>query len=462
MWDAGSLIIGIVIGVSLFRLPGSVLSNVPGPLTALAMWLLGGVLSLAGALCYCELATAHPQSGGDYVYLTRAYGSCTGFLFGWMRFTLIHPANIGAMAFVFAEHAVHFFGLPSGGEAMLAIGAIIVLTGLNLGGVMLGKGTQNALSVCKIAGLAAIVVAGVRVALSNSFGGVQPPNPQPAVVSEATTNYGLALIFVLFAYGGWNDAAFVAAEVRDVRRNIPRALLAGLGTITVIYLLVNTAYIAGLGADGVRASNTPAADLLQSAWGDVGDAAISLIVMLSALGAVNGMIFAGSRVFSAMGVEHRAFSLLGHWDPERRSPVRALASIGGMSVLLVWLVGTVDGTRLLDRFIKPFGFKGAELLPGGGGFETLVAGAAPIFWIFLLLSGLSVIVLRRREPDRERPFRCGAPVVPLIFCGTSAWMLWSGAKYALTFATSLTLLSAIVLIAGGVVYAVMGRGRRSM
>ncbi|REJ87450.1 MAG: amino acid permease [Planctomycetota bacterium] len=462
VWDAGSLIIGIVIGVSLFRVPGDVLSHVPGPLAGLSMWLLGGLLSLFGALCYCELATAYPQSGGDYVYLTRAYGRCTGFLFGWMRFTIIHPANIGAMAFVFAEHAVRLFRLPPGREALLAMSAIGLLTILNLFGVTIGKQTQNTLTVSKIAGLAAIVAAGAWLAWSGAGGEAVSTTTEGSANAMPSVNYGLALIFVLYSYGGWNDAAFVAAEVRDVRRNIPRALLLGLGTITAVYLLVNVAYIGGLGVHGVRSANTPAADLLQAAWGDSGDAAISVIVMLSALGAANGMIFAGSRVFSAMGAEHRAFAILGRWDTARRSPVRALSAIGLMSLLLVWLVGTDVGTRLIRGILASLRLEGAVLSSGAGGFETLVVGTAPIFWVFLLLSGLSVIVLRRREPEIDRPFRCGAPLVPLIFCATSAYMLWSGTVYAFNFARSLAVLSLVVLLGGFVLFLATQRRPRAL
>lgn len=446
VWDAGSLIIGIVIGASLFRVPGAVFANVPDAARGLLLWLAGGALSLAGALCYCELATAYPRLGGDYVYLTRAYGPAAGFLFGWMRFAVILPANIGAMSFVFAEHACRLCGAPATWIVTLAVGAVIVLTLLNLRGAVFGKNLQNALTASKLAGLALIVLAGawLFVSAGRSAPPVTPDSSPPAA------NYGLALVFILYAYGGWSDAAFVAAEVRDARRNIPRALILGLGGITVIYVLVNLAYIAGLGVEGVRASATPAAELLERAWGPVGEAAISLIVMLSTLGAINGMLYSGSRLTASLGDEHRVLSWLGGWDNVRGAPIRALIGIGAASLVLVWLCGTQSGKTVLERPVSWVGNRALQWTPGEQGFDMLVTGAAPTFWIFFCLTAAAVPVLRWREPHVERPFRCGVAVTPVIFGATSVYMLWSSVAYA----WELALLGVAVLAFGAVLYAV--------
>jgi basic amino acid/polyamine antiporter, APA family len=447
VWDAGSLIIGIVIGASLFRVPGAVLSNVPDPTRGLLLWLAGGLLSLAGALCYCELATAYPRMGGDYVYLTRAYGPAVGFLFGWMRFAVILPANVGAMAFIFAEHAQRLTKFPPAATVALAVGAIIILTALNLGGAAVGKRVQNGLTLSKLAGLALIVAAGVWLLFSP-----QPSiTPQPPAASSA--NYGLAMIFILYAYGGWSDAAFVAAEVRDPRRNIPRAMLIGLGSITAIYLAVNAAYLAGLGFDGVRNSATPAAELLQRAWGNLGETVISLIVMFSTLGAINGMLYSGSRLTASVADEHRALRWLGGWDGLHGAPVRSLLGIGVVSLLLVWLVGTQSGKAVLQPVLRVFGDESFDWTPGEAGFDTLVTGTAPTFWIFFCLTSAAVPWLRIREPNTERPFRCGIAVTPLLFGATSLYMLWS----SLTFARGLALLGLAILAAGAVTYALSTR-----
>ena len=440
VWDAASLIIGIVIGASLFRVPADVFGSVPGTASALLLWLLGGALSLAGALCYCELATAYPRLGGDYVYLSRAYGSWMGFLYGWMRFTIIIPANIGAMAFIFAEHTGRLGGWNSGWSAGMALAAIAALTALNLGGVALGKGVQNALTLLKLAGLTAIVAAGVYLAF-NRTAPLAPPKPSESI------NYGLALVFVLYAYGGWSDAAFVASEVRDVRRNVPRALLLGLGTITVFYLLVNCAYVAGLGLEGVRGTETPAAELLQRSWGRVGEVGVILIVMLSTLGSINGMIFSGARLTVAVGTHHRLFALFGHAD-DRGNPWRAVLGLGVAAAALVWLVGTESGKSALVLVFARFGAGELRWSAGEKGFETLVTGTAPTFWVFFILTSAAVPILRWREPHVERPFRCLSPLMPLVFGATSAFMLWSSAAHA----GSLGWLGGALLVVGAGLY----------
>lgn len=443
VWDAGSLIIGIVIGASLFRVPSDVFSSVPGVAGGLWLWLIGGLLSLAGALCYSELAAAYPRLGGDYVYLSRAYGRWMGFLFGWMRFTVIIPANIGAMAFIFAEHARRLGQLDAAWQAPLALTAILVLTAVNLGGVRLGTRVQNGLTVLKLLGLAAIIVAGFGFA-------VQSPEIDATPATDvATPQYGLALVLILYAYGGWSDAAFVAAEVRDVRRNLPRALVLGLGTIIVLYLLVNAAYATGLGLDGVRSSSTPAAELLQRSWGRSGEVGVILIVMLSTLGAINGMIFSGARLTVALGEGHRVFSLLGRNRSDAGNPHRAVLSIAAVSVLLVWLVGTDSGVRLLGWLLTRGGMSRPSWEPGEQGFETLVIGAAPTFWIFFCLTAAAVPLLRFRDPHVERPFRCWSPLMPLVFGATSVYMLWSSVMYARTlawFGAGLLLCGAVLLL----------------
>lgn len=447
VWDAGSLIVGIVIGASLFRVPAIVFSNVPDPSRGLLLWLAGGLLSLTGALCYCELATAYPRMGGDYVYLTRAYGPVAGFLFGWMRFAVILPANVGAMAFIFAEHAQRLLKTQASSTVALAVGAIVVLTALNLGGATVGKRVQNALTLSKLAGLALIVAAGLWVLFSSA-----PPTAAVPLAASAP-NYGLAMVFILYAYGGWSDAAFVAAEVRDPRRNIPRAMLIGLGSIAAIYLAVNAAYLAGLGFDGVRNSATPAAELLQLAWGTAGEAAISLIVMLSTLGAINGMLYSGSRLTASVAAEHRALRCLGGWDSVHGAPIRALLGIGGVSLLLVWLVGTASGKAVLQSLLHWTGDRTFEWQPGEAGFDTLVTGTAPTFWIFFCLTAAAVPWLRIREPNIERPFRCGVAVTPAIFGAVSLYMLWS----SLSYARGLALLGLAVLAAGACAYALSAR-----
>jgi amino acid transporter len=230
-------------------------------------------------------------------------------------------------------------------------------------------------------------------------------------------------------------------------------MLIGLGSITAIYLAVNAAYLAGLGFDGLRNSATPAAELLQRAWGTVGETAISLIVMLSTLGAINGMLYSGARLTASVADDHRALRWLGGWHPLRGAPLRSLLGIGCVSLLLVWLVGTAGGKSVLQSILGWTGDRTLNWTPGEAGFDTLVTGTAPTFWIFFCLTAAAVPWLRVREPHIERPFRCGVAVTPLLFGATSLYMLWS----SLTYARALSFLGLVVLAAGAVAYALSPR-----
>jgi amino acid transporter len=438
LWDAVSIIIGIVVGVSIFKVPFLVFGNVETVWGGFAVWTLGGILSLIGALCYAELATTYPRSGGDYVYLSRAYGTWVGFLFGWAQLAVILTGSIGVMAYAFRDYAVPVLGINEAWGVWLAVGAVVALSIANILGMVWGKVVQNALTIVKVLGLTAIVVVGV------SRGGSASWQPTEAMSGPG---FGLALIFVLYAFGGWNDAAFVAAEVKNQRRNLPLALLLGTGGITLIYLLVNLAYLWGLGFDGLRKSPAPAAALFGSeGWGPT---VISVLVMISALGAVNGLIMTGSRVYATLGADHSLFALLGRWDPRLRSPVNSLVAQCIISVGLILAVGTTMGQNTIDRLLTSIGFAALPWNEYDGGFGTLVAGTAPVFWLFFLLTGLSVFTLREKDHGIKRPFTTpGYPFVPFIFCLTCAYMLYSSIAYA----KGLSLLGIVPLLIGVPLY----------
>jgi len=422
LWDAVSIIVGIVVGVSIFKTPQYVFQFAGSSWLGLTLWAAGGLLSLAGALCYAELATTYPRLGGDYVYLTRAFGGVVGFLFGWANLTVVLTGgSIGVVSYAFGDYAVQLWGLNAASAVWFALASVAGLSLLNIFGVVLGKLAQNVLTVAKVLGLAGIVVAGFLWS-----------SGEPAMASRASgLNIGLAMIFVLYAFGGWNDAAFVAAEVRDRRRNVPRALIYGTGAITLIYLIVNAAYLWGLGYEGLRASSTPAADVLEPVLGAWGSRGMSLLVMISALGAVNGLIFAGSRVYATLGEDYGLFAALSRWHYSLGSPIWSILAQCGISILYILLVGTQRGRDLFDGALNLVTLPGLPWDEYYGGFDTLVAGTAPIFWSFFLLTGLAVFVLRFKDPDRTRPFSVPLyPLTPILFCATSAYMLYSSLDYA--------------------------------
>lgn len=431
LWDAVSLVIGIVVGTSIFRTAPEVFQNTSGPWSALGAWFLGGVLSIIGALCYAELATTYTRAGGDYEYLTRAFGPWAGFLFGWAQLTAVLTSSIGTMAYTFADYGVKLFRMNESGAVWLAATPIVVATLLNALGTSLGKSTQNICTVAKVVGLIGVVLAGVACADWGNLALVVPlaEGPDKAANWQA---FGLAMVFVLYAYGGWNDAAFVAAEVRDRKRNLPLALIGGVLGVTAVYLAVNVAYLAGLGFDAARATRTPATDVIEAAIGRAGGGLASILVMISALGAINGMVLVGSRVYAAAGADHRPLRWLSGWDALRGAPRAALIAQAVVALAMVFAVNVINP---------------------GDGFGTLLAATAPVFWSFLMGTGASVIVLRWRDPSRERPFAVPFyPLPPLIFCATCGYMLWSSLAYAISISPWLPLMGAGPVAVGAVVY----------
>jgi basic amino acid/polyamine antiporter, APA family len=430
LWDTVSIIIGIVIGSSIFETAPAIFENVYNPWQGLGIWLFCGFLSFVGALCYAELATTYPRSGGDYVYLTRGLDRPMGFLFGWSQLSVILSGSAGAMAFIFGKYCAGLFNVPEENIDVFAIqvgiGAVVVLTLMNFFGVVLGKWVQNVLVIVKLGGLALIIVAGLIAWKADAFhvpAGTRPPD------------YGgisVAIILVLYAFGGWNDAAFVAADMKDVR-SIPKALLIGTLGITLIYLLVNFAYLLGLGFEETRSAYPNiAAHLLRKAFGEAGSIIISILVMISALGAMNGLIFTGSRVYLSLGKEHRVFSLLGHWNATLKAPIWSLLAQAVVTILMMLAVGTVTARSAIDATLDVIGI-GIDWSFYRGGFFTLFAGTAPVFWIFFLLTGIAMFALRARDPKITRPFFLRAPwypLLPMIFCGMCLFGFYAAMRYA--------------------------------
>jgi amino acid transporter len=394
--DAIALIVGVVIGIGIFKTPSMIAANTGRNDVFLLAWLAGGVISVIGALCYAELAAAYPHTGGDYHYLTRAFGRKVGFLFVWSRMTVIQPGSIAMLAFVFGDYLSTI--LPLGPSCLYAALSVFILTALNLLGVQKGKWTQNLLTAIKVIGLLMVVLVGMMASSSTPM---VPAHPNPG------TSFGLAMVFVLLTFGGWNEAAYISAELYEVRRNMVRALLWGVGIITVIYLLTNLAYLRGLGLKEMGQSEVVAADLMRRILGEGGAQFISLLIIVSALGAINACIFTGARTNYALGQDFSMFGFLGKWQERSNTPANALLFLGAIS--LMWV--------LLGAFVRK-------------GFVAMVEYTAPVFWCFFLLAGLSVFVLRIKEPEISRPFRVPLyPFTPLFFCMTCVYMLQSSVVY---------------------------------
>ena len=364
----------------------------------------------------------HTPVRGEYNYLTRAFGPWAGFLFGWSQLAIIQTGSIGALSYVFAEYAVNVFAVSSHSIVWFAIGAVAGLTLLNIMGVNAGRQTQKVLVLAKLLGLFLLIVASLTAKTHATFE-VQNPVSGPG--------WSLAMILILYAYGGWNDAAFVTAEVRDRSRNIPRALLCGIGVIAIVYVLVNVAYLRALGFEGLRKSEHPAAEALTATLGPYAGRAMSLLVMISALGGLNGLILAVSRVHAEVGADHRLFAWLGRWSKRTQTPVWSLLAQGIVTLIMILGVGTAAGRRAIDICLAATALPAVPWERYHGGFDTLFAASAPIFWLFFLSTGIAYFVLRFIDRDRPRPFVAPLfPLCPLLFCGTSLFGLHSATNYA--------------------------------
>lgn len=397
--DVVVLIVGLVVGAGIFKAPAVVAANTGYQGLMMLAWLLGGGLSLLGALCYAELAAAYPHTGGEYHFLTRAYGRGLGFLFAWSRLTILQTGSIALLAFVFGDYAARLMPLGPYGPTFYAAAAVILLTGVNLAGLRMSKWTQHLLTGLTLGGLLLIAVAGLLLDL---------PRPEAAAPASGSPDaaFGLAMVFVLLTYGGWNEAAYVSAELRDVRRNMVRVLITGVGLVTLLYLLINLAYLRVLGLDGMESSEVVTADLMRVVLGEEAARLVSALIVLAVFASINVTILTGARTNYALAQDHRLFGFLGRWGASN-APTTALVVQGAITLALVGFGSTARS-----------------------GFEAMVEYVSPVFWLFFLLTTFSLLVLRWRDPERPRPFRVPLyPLTPLAFCAACAYMLYSSLAY---------------------------------
>lgn len=396
--QASAMLVGMVIGVFIFTAPTLVALNTTDPLVFIGLWVAGGLIALIGALCYAELATAYPDSGGEYHYLKRAYGQPVSFLFAWGRMTVIQTGAIAAVAFAYGKYAAVVLPLGPMGDAIHGAVAVAALTGLQLFGTRESANTQAFLTTLEVLGLLFVATLGLILA-----SGV----PAVPVTSTGKEEIGLAMVFIMLAYGGWNELSYISGEMKDVRRTLAPVLLLGVLVVTVLYVLVNWALLSVFGLNGLRKTFTPVSDLVGQGFGGVGAVVAALIVCAMALSTINASIFTGGRTTLALGRSFPLFRGLGRRDETIGTPVNAVLLQG--SIVLA-LIGIGSTTR--------------------NGFEYMVAYTAPVFWLFMVLVGVAVFVLRRRDPGRDRPFQVPLyPVIPILWCAATLYMLYSSLRY---------------------------------
>lgn len=402
------LSVGMVVGAGIFKSPAQVAEAAGSVEWLYLAWIAGGLLTLAGALCYSELATAFPNAGGDYHFLGLAYGKRVAFLFAWGRFAIINSGSIAFLGFVIGDYlnAVPAFRLGPDGPAIYAAISVIALTAFNLRGTRKDAAANYAITGLEVAGLVLIGLAAIWLAITNA-----PPLTSSAAMSHGLPpGLGLAMVFVLLAFGGWSEIATLSAEVKDAKHGMARAHIYSILVITLLYLLVNWAFLRGLGLHGLARSEAPAADLMARAFGDNAALLLAIAVALAAITSINATIVVGARTTYAAARDFPVFGAIGAWDETRNIPAAATWAQGAMSLALVGL-----GAWTRD------------------GFATLVDYTAPAFWIFMTLSGFGLIVLRAKLPNAERPFKTPFyPVTPLIFCAANIFMLWSSVTYVMS------------------------------
>ncbi|CAN0177845.1 unnamed protein product [Phaeothamnion confervicola] len=403
VFDGVFLMVGMVIGVGIFKAPSVVAGSVASGTEFLLAWLAGGLISLAGALVYAELSARHPDTGGEYAFILRGLGRGTAFLFAWSRITVIQTGAIAAVAFVFGDYATQILPLGPHSAAIYAGLGVIGLTALNLAGTLQSKGLQKVMETLLVLGLVSVAVGGIAVGTTAGA-----PAQLAAPAASAGGAYGLAMIFVLLTYGGWNEAAYLGGEVRDPKRNMTRILVWGIVAVTALYMLVNIGYLAALGLAGMKDSKAVAADVMRLIAGEKGALILAVIVCVSAFTTMNAAIFTGARASYAFGRDFALFAGLGRWREAGSTPATALVWQGVVTLLLV----------LASTFTPD-------------GFSAMVAYTSPVFWTFFLLTGLTLFVFRARETGNALPgFRVPFyPLVPIAFCAMCAYMLYSSIDF---------------------------------
>lgn len=465
--DATSIIVGTIIGAGIFHIPQWVAGQVDSIAMFFGVWIVGGLLAFAGALCFAELTTAYNEDGGEYVYLREACGSFVSFQYAWITGWVIRPANMAAMAITFAlfgrEAAV---GLQEGSVFLLAVGGVSFLAAINLLGIQAGKWSQNLLTVCKVAGLLLICLIGSWPTSSpapiasqapafessddnanSSAQAAEKTEPQVATRDEASSeskplpkNWSvllsgllMALVFVMYSFGGWNDVAFVAGEIRDPNRNLPRALFLGLAIVTVVYLYFNFVLATNLGLEGLAKTSNGPTQMLQSKLDNMGlshwsgplRGLLGILVGVSCLGAINAMLITSPRIYYAAGQQHPWFRRFANWNVASQVPRAAIAAQWLATLVLLAACSGMMG--LVENWL-PANWR---VFQNKNPFDELVSVSAPFFWGFLTLVAIGQLWLRIKDPHRHRPVKTWCfPVPNLLFGVASTFMVYRSAEYA--------------------------------
>ncbi len=385
VFDATMLVVGGIIGAGIFISPYVVAQRLPSAGLVLAAWAAGGLIALAGAFAFAELATLFPRAGGEYVYLREAYHPAVGFLFGWASLVMIQGGGLAAVAITFAQYTLRFFGASAANPKPLAVGALVLVALVNYVGVKPGSRLLNVLVLLKIGALAVLILGGLWIAPSLSPAAPVVAGPRPPATLLA---FAAALVPILFSYGGWQSANLVAEETRDPRRTLPRALVAGTVLVILVYVAVNFVYLRALGREGLAATATPAAEAVRRLFGSGADRFVAAAIAISTFGFLDLSFLAPTRISYAMARDGLFPSPIARLHPRFQTPAWAIALQAVWSCLLVAL----------------------------GNYGGLVDSVVFADWIFFGLAAASIFILRARDGVPPGRFATpGYPVVPILF-----------------------------------------------
>ena len=384
-WDSVAVITAIVIGVGIFRVPAEVAKFLQSPTLMLIAWFLGGMISLLGALCYAELSSSFPKTGGNYVYFRESYGRQAAFLFGWTEVLVIRAGSIAAIAFISAEYLRSLLSIDIFFIKPLAIFIVLALSVINIFGLSCGKKIHNLLTVINISALVSIILFGVI----SQKGNISHFQPAAFVLDKNILSLlGLALIPILWTYGGWHENTFVAEETRNAARTLPQALTIGVSLITVLYLAVNFLYIYLMPVTEMANSSLIGSDVFYILYGTAGRKIFEMVVVMASLGSISAMIITGSRITYAMAKDNAVFAYIEKLSARYGTPHRAII------INAVW----------------------ASILISLGTFAKLLFFTGVLVWLFFALAAAGIFILRRKFPAIERPYKVwGYPATPVIF-----------------------------------------------
>lgn len=404
LFSASALIAGSMIGTGIFFFVSDVAVRLTSPISIIACWLSGALIGSLGSLCLAELAATYPQTGGIYVFLYRAYGPMVGFLYTWMKFLVMRVGSLGIPALAFATFFCSVWDIsPENAESIKKIVALLVLatlTAINIQGVKTGSRVQNLFTSAKVFSL--LVIFGIGVAYTQGLAGEYPIEIVPVTHSEGNflILFCSALIPVMWTFGGWDESPFVAEEIRNPQRNLPLSVLGGFGLVAILYVAINASYLMVLSPAEIAGSQGLTATLaMKRALGPAASTIMAYILMISTFGAVNGMTMTGARIAYATGRDHSLFRWFAKTNHQTRTPVRSLLFQAVLACLVVFFMA------------DPFSL-------------LLYTGVA--YWLFSALMAAAVIILRIKDPTRNRPFRIiGYPFTPLVFIIASLGMIVS-------------------------------------